>query len=151
MLQKMEMGIEVSLKEAQKLEALLRMKKIGLMPRIIEEFKKENKINKSLSSKIGKALMGKLVWLSDEEINMVKEFEEEHNCIVYHIIESHTTVGTLLSLFYVSKYTDEWEMDNELIDSKCQFVYVKNLDCDYDSEFGYINYTNAVGGLIRTA
>ena len=66
MLQKMEMGIEVSLKEAQKLEALLRMKKIGLMPRIIEEFKTENKINKSLSSKIGKALMGKLVWLSDE-------------------------------------------------------------------------------------
>ena len=139
------------LKEAQYTEALLRMRKIGFHPNVLKEFKEERKLNKSLTCKLGRAYIGKLVWLSEEEKDFIKEFEEEYNCTVYHVIESDTMCGKLLSIFYVSSHIDEWEMDNELINSKSQFVYVKNVDDSICSEFGYIEYQNALGGLIRTA
>lgn len=142
---------KTELHHAQVIEALLRMKKIGFHRNVIEEFKSERKLNKSVCCKIGKAYIGKLVWLSDEEKKFVEEFEKEHDCVVYHIIESNTSFGNLLNVFYVSRNTDEWEMDNDLIESKCQCVYVKNLTDEMCSEFGYINYANALGGLIRTA
>lgn len=82
---------------------------------------------------------------------MVKEIEDEYNIVVYHVIESNTDFGRLLTMLYVSDSSDEWELDDELFDSNCQYAYVKNLDDDMCSEFGAINYQKACGGLIRTA
>ena len=134
----------LSLKGLQKEEAIKRMKKLELHPNVINEFITENKINKS-------EISGILYWLNDEEEKFVKEFEEKYNGVVYHIIKSYTNIGVLLTVFYVSHYTEEWSIDNNNIDENTQLCYVKNLSDDYCSEFGCINFRKQIGGLVRTA
>ena len=133
-----------TLKEEQRLEAIERMKLLKLHPNAILEFLKEGKLNKSEG-------MGILFWLEDNELEFVEEFEEEHNALVYHLIKSHTTIGTMLTVFYVSKYMEEWEIDRADMDYGTQCCYVKNLDDDWCSEFGSIGFRSINGGLVRTA
>ena len=71
--------------------------------------------------------------------------------VVYHIIKSYTEFGTLLNIFYVSQYIEEWEYDIGNIPENRQLCYVKNLDIEHFSEFGYICFRKSIGGLIRTA
>lgn len=132
-------------------EAIERMKLLKLHENVIKEFKNERKINKSVPNKIGKKIAGILIWLNEEEKEIVKEIEDEYNIVVYHVIESNTSFGRLLTMLYVSSDDDEWQYDRELFESNCQFSYVKNLDDDICSEFGTINYECACGGLVRTA
>lgn len=131
------------LKRKQKEEAVKRMKKLSLHPIIIVEFINKGTIHKSEH-------IGFLSWLNDKEKKIVKEFEKERNSVVYHIIKNHTEFGTLLTIFYVSPHTDEWSIDNEDIKLNRQLCYVKNLDVDYYSEYGYICFQKNIGGLIRT-
>lgn len=133
-----------SLRERQSLEAIERMKLLKLHPNAIHEFLNEGKLNKSEG-------MGILFWLEDDELEFVKEFEEEHNALVYHLIKSHTTIGTMLTVFYVSEHMDEWEPDRADMEDDTQLCYVKNWDDDWCSEFGYIGFRRINGGLMRTA
>lgn len=145
------MSKAVELQEAQKVEALLRMKKLQLHENAIREFKNNGKLNKSVSSRMGNFRVGILFWLTEEEKKMVAELEEEYGVLVYHVIECNTAFGRLLNFFYVSKHVEEWGCDEELFGSNCQCVYVKNLDDETCSEFGCINYQKTAGGLVRTA
>ena len=81
---------------------------------------------------------------------MISEFEKEHGGLVYHAIKTNTTIGTLYSLMYVSKTEEEWDMDRDDLPNYC-FVYVKNVDDDYCSEFGTIQIKGQYGGLVRVA
>lgn len=140
------------LKEAQMVEALLRMKRLGIHSNAINEFRLEKKINKSIPCRIGNGqVAGILYWLDEEEVKLVKQIEEEWEILVYHVVETHSNFGKMLNMFYVSKYTEEWEYDNDLLNEDTQCVYVKNLDVAEYSEFGYIYYDKAFGGLVRTA
>ena len=60
------------------------MKKLLLHQNVINEFKKENKLNKS------EGPLGTLYWLDEEEKGMVKEYEEKWNVLVYHVIKTFT-------------------------------------------------------------
>ena len=138
------MSQNITFREEQKSEAVKRMKKLSLHPNVINEFITEDKINKS-------EISGILYWLNDEEEKFVKEFEKEHNSVVYHIIKSYTNFGTFLTVLYVSQYRDEWEEDFNLIDKNMQVCYVKNLSDDLCSEFGYIGFRKQIGGLVRVS
>ena len=81
---------------------------------------------------------------------MISEFEKEHGGLVYLVIRTNTTIGTLYSLMYVSKTEEEWDMDRDDLPDYC-FVYVKNIDDDYCSEFGMIQIKKQFGGLVRVA
>ncbi len=133
----------LSLREQQKAEAFKRMQILELHPNAINDFLYCDLINKS-------ELCGILFWLDEEEQEIVKSFEDEHEAIVYHIIKDHTEFGTLLTLFYVSKHICEWERDNSDLKNNIQLCYVKNLDEDMFSEFGYIGFKKMIGGLQRT-
>lgn len=139
------------LTQSQIVEALVRMKKLDLHPNVINEFRDERKLNKSIYCKVGRAKVGTLYWLTEEEERIVKEIENDYNIVVYHVIESNTEFGKLLTMLYVGSDVDEWEYDEELFKHNCQFAYVKNLNDDICSEFGTISYMKACGGLIRTA
>ena len=89
----------------QKEEAISRLKALKVMPQIIKEFENENTVYSSES--------GYLYFLSDEQEKIVKEFEEHHDAVVYHVIRSFTCFGELLALLYVSKHQDEWGYDRE--------------------------------------
>ena len=128
----------------QEAEAVERMKLLELYPTVIKEFINEKVINKSEH-------IGILYWLDDDEKKFVKDFEDENNAVVYHIIKTYTTIGCMLSVFYVSADEAEWESDREDIKIGEQLCYVKNIDNEDCSEFGFICFKKSFGGLVRTA
>lgn len=130
--------------EEIKNECLSRMEMLNLSRQCINAFKK-GVVWESES-------IGALYELNDKEKEIVKEFEEKHKgCKVYHVIHNITEFGELYNLLYVSTDKDEWERDKEDIRQNCVFVYVKNIDIDYYSEFGIIGIKKNIGGLIRVA
>lgn len=138
------MSKNLSLREQQKAEAIKRMRMLSLHPNVINEFITDNTLHKSED-------YGVVYWLDDKEKQIVNEFEKKHNAVVYHIIKSYTEFGVLLNMFYVSQYIEEWEYDIGNIPENRQLCYVKNLDVESFSEFGYICLKKSIGGLIRTA
>ena len=132
-----------NLKFEQKQEALNRMRMLDIYSPAIKEFEKENIINKSEHG-------GILYWLDENEQNIVKEFEEKYNAVVYHIIHNYTEFGELYSLLYVSEHKEERDHHNHDLKHKMAFAYVKNIDEDSFSEFGSIGIKSQFGGLVRT-
>lgn len=129
------------MKKKQMNEAIKRLNYLNLHPNVLKEFQ-EGVINISNN--------GALFWANDEEKEMISEFEKEYEVLVYHAIKTNTTIGTLYSLMYVSKTEEEWDIDRDDLPNYC-FVYVKNIDVDYCSEFGTIQIKKQFGGLVRVA
>lgn len=131
--------------ELQKREALARMAILRLHENVVREFKEEGKLNISEKN-------GMLFWLNDEQKKMVEEWESESGNVVYHIIHSHAVdIGELYSFLYVSVHEEEWERDREDLKDDCPLVFVKNVSCEYFSEYGCIGIKGSFGGLVRVA
>lgn len=142
--------MEQILKEKQKAEALKRMRMLNLMPNVIKDFEKKNKVY--YSERQNAFFNAILYWVDNEKeyVDLVGKFEKEHNCLVYHCQLTHMEFGDLLSLLYVSENEEEWEQDTNDIREGYAFAYVANLDCDSDSEFGTIGIKPSQGGVLRT-
>ena len=97
--------------------------------------------------------VGVLYWIdNNEEFSQAgKAFEEKSGGVVYHAIYEELEFGRCLDLFHVSPYKDEWEHERMKLKNGYSFVYVKNLDADWCSEYGTIQFQECGGGLIRTA
>lgn len=131
-----------NLREKQKREAIERMKMLKIYSQAIKEFEKENVINVSEHG-------GILFWLNDEQQEMVKQFEEKYNAIVYHVIHNYTEFGELYSLLYVSQHENEWDYDKDDIKHNIALSYVVNINEECFSEFGSIGIKPQYGGVIR--
>ena len=131
-----------NLKERQKAEAVKRMRKLHIMTNPIKEFVNEGKLNLSECG-------GILYWLNEKERKIVDDFEKKYGCLVYHVIKNRTELGTMYSLMYVSKNTEEWQMDMDDLDEGQACVYVANVDAPDCSEFGTIGIRPSVGGVAR--
>ena len=131
-----------SFRDSQVEEAVARMKLLGILKIPINEFKKDGVINRSEN--------GILYWLDDEEKQMVADFEKDNDGVVYHAIKTLSNIGLMYSLLYVSKHTEEWEMDRADIQEGRAFVYVVNKDMPDCSEFGTIGIRPLFGGVLRT-
>lgn len=134
----------MEIKEKMKKEALWRMKSLKLHENVICEFEKEDKLNKSFA-------FGILYWLTEEEKQLVKEWEEKTGNLVYHVIENQFEFGHCYSFLYISEYEEEWEMDRELMKDNISYAYVMNTDDDMGSEFGTIGILPKIGGVMRTS
>lgn len=134
---------KTELAAAQATEVVLRMKKLKLHSNVIKEFIGEGKLN--LSER------GILFWLDDEEQKMVQDWQEKTGNMVYHVIKNNMEFGLYYSFLYVSKYQDEWEMDNDDLEEGYPLVYVMNVTDDQCSEYGYIGIKPMFGGVMRTA
>ena len=133
-----------NLREKQIEEALFRMKVLGLHANTIEEIQADPRVvNKSIGD-------GILFWLNDEEKEKIKEFEEKHSALVYHVIENDTEFGVLKTLMYVSRTPREWPRDRKDLHDGYAFVYVINESEPAFSEFGSIGFKPLNGGLART-
>lgn len=135
------------MKNEQKLrykkEAIKRMKALGIIDATIQQFEQADLVSYSLR--------GGNYWLDNSFKQLVAEFEEKHDYLVYYAILSHTDIGRMLSLFYVSNREEEWSGDWKELNEGFQMSYVFNLDIPEYSEFGLIGFKPIVGGLIRTA
>ena len=81
----------------------------------------------------------------------IQEFEREYNSIVYLVLVSHTSFGTLCDFFYVSDHKEEWENDKKDLKEGYSYVYSYNMDDDFCSEIGEIAFKAdpLCGGIYR--
>ena len=117
------------------------MKLLHLYSNVINEFKNENKLNRS---EFG---LGILYWLSDEEQQLVNKFQKQHEgYLVYHIIKTETVdFGTVYDLLYVAPYEDEWSSEREEL--KDNWIY--SYTVTEFAECGPIKVKCINGGLAR--
>lgn len=130
-------------KQQYKKEAIKRMKALGIIDDTIQQFEQADLVSYSLR--------GGNYWLDNSFKQLVAEFEEKHDYLVYYAILSYTAIGKMLSLFYVSNREEEWSGDWKEFNEGFQMSYVFNLDIPEYSEFGLIGFKPIFGGLIRTA
>lgn len=133
-------------KEMKKKEAIKRMEAFRLFKPCIKVFKKYDEVQLSEHT-------GGLYEFSDNvELNeKIKEFESEHNALVYHVIHTYTEFGELYSFLYVGDEEEEWVLDHADIHAGYAMVYVWNKSDDWMSEFGSIAVQERIGGLVRIA
>lgn len=130
--------------EKAKKEAIERMKILKLFKNVITDFKDDDRLNKSED-------LGFLFWLYKDEEEMVKKFEDEQECLVYHVILSRTNIGTMYNLLYVSLDDEEWEEDRADLQNGQVLAYVVNKAAPECSGIGYIGIKPQIGGLVRVA
>ena len=125
--------------------------KYGLMDNVITEFEKEDTLY--YSEYVNKNFPAILYWISNKEEyqTKIKEFEEKHNTLVYHVILSKTVFGTILSLLYVSEEQEVWQEDRDNLQEGLPLAYCINIEDDNCSEFGGIQIAGAMGGIERLA
>ena len=131
-------------KEKKKEEALKRMKKWGIFYQTIEQFEKDDLVS------ISEPPIGAFYWVEGEELDNVRQFEEQYNALVYCIVRSYTQYGVMDAYLYVSDYKEEWSIDHKDQENWQQLVYVVNYDMPVCSEFGSIGLKRTLaGGLER--
>lgn len=134
------MKIEKASQEEMKQEAINRMKMLLLHQNVINEFKTENKLNKS------EGPLGTLYWLDEEEKEMVKEYEEKWNVLVYHLIKTFTKdMGVIYDLLYITDEKNYWEEERKRLEQGIVLSHTKSQF----SESGDIFVINVSGGLAR--
>ena len=134
--------MEVS-REIKKEEAINRMRAMHVFNDAIKQFAEDDTVM------VSEPPLGGLYWLNEEQKQMVQEFENEWNALVYLVVRSYTNIGTMDNIFYVSNHKDEWGMDNDDIKENYACVYVVNHSAPDCSEFGTIAFKSVGGGILR--
>ena len=71
-------------REAKKAEAVERMKALGIFPETVRQFEREDYVS------VSGPPVGAFFWADGEDLQRIREFEEQHNALVYLIIRSYT-------------------------------------------------------------
>ena len=126
--------------EMRKLEAKKRLQLLNVHQNVINEFMKEDKLNKS----DGK--LGILYWLEDEEETMVKQFQEKHGVLVYHVLKTYTVnMGIIYDLLYISEDIECWDIEKDDL----KHGYALSYTVSAFSESGVIKIKPINGGVVR--
>lgn len=142
------------LRQLQKAEAIKRLELLKLLPNVITDFKNNDTVY--YSERQNKIFDGILYWISNDEDyeRLVKEFEENYDALVYHAQLTRFSYGLCLSMLFVSKYQEEWEMERDAIANLYDgvidtYAYVANLNEPDFSEIGRIGIVRKNGGISR--
>ena len=127
--------------EAKKAEALGRMKELSIFEQIIERFDKLGKVG------ISTPPVGAFFCAEGEDLERVKDFEQQFNALVFVIVRSFTDVGIMDSFLFVSDYPEEWQDDRLLLKHGEAVAYVYNHSMPYCQDIGSIGIqlTSAAG------
>ena len=135
--------------ERQKAEALTRMQMLNLMGNVRKAFRS----GKLYYSERQNAMFNAVLYFVDNNPSWkkrIKDIESSKGILVYHAQLTHTTMGDMLSLLYVSKDEHEWASDRNALAKAQACAYVMNLDDPDCSEFGWIGVKPSMGGVVRT-
>lgn len=131
--------------EEKKAEAIRRMKMLGIFPETIKQFE-AGYVSRS------EPPFGAYYWVEGEKLEALLKFEEEHDCLVYTVVRSYTSIGMMDSYLFVSDCKDDWDSDREDLEEGYAFSYTVNYDAPDCSEFGTIGIKLSVAaGLLRTS
>ena len=140
--------MNTNLKEQQTQVAIKLMETMDLYKPYIKTFKEKGIIT------LYENYAGFYIEETEQELlDNIKEFEKEHECLVYAVTHEYTQFGECYDYLIVPKYEEEW---NDLISYSNQtkhvvFAYVVNKDDPWCSEFGDITVNQFGGGLVRVA
>lgn len=139
-----------TLEDRMKAEAVKRMKALRIMPNVIRDFE-NGTLN--YSERQNAFFDGILYWIDNvpEFRKAVDDYQKRTGSLVYHAQLSHTTMGDMLSLLYVSRDEAQWARDMADIREGYAYCYVCNMDCPDFSEHGTIGIKPKNGGVTRTA
>ncbi len=127
-------------REEIKKEAIEQMKMLNISESIINDFKNKNIISCSD--------INILRSLTKTEQEMVKQYEEESSCVVYHVIHCLSNIGETYELCRASCYIDDWEYERWDIKQGCVLVHSINVTHPDWSESGSI-LVNNINGIIK--
>ena len=113
--------MSVSYAEKRK-EALIRMKKIGLPMNVITDF------NDGYHIYVYDLNMCITFMPDRKTLDRIRNFEQQYKALVYAVIRTRTTRGTLDSYLFVSDYPQEWPSDRQALNDKETMAYVYNQD-----------------------
>ena len=131
-------------REEKKIKAVELLKKLDIYRPYIKGLQKED--NVCYFENYG----GYWAWQEPDLMKKVKEFEEEHNCLVYAITHEYTSIGEMYSFLIVTDYEEEWDTLLEKYGNQFYaFAYVLNKDDDDCSEFGTVALSSFGGGIRR--
>lgn len=131
--------------EEKKAEAIRRMKMLGIFPETIKQFE-------AGYVSCSEPPFGAYYWVEGEKLEALLKFEEEHDCLVYTVVRSYTSIGMMDSYLFVSDCKDDWDSDREDLEEGYAFSYTVNYDAPDCSEFGTIGIKLSVAaGLVRTS
>ena len=131
-------------REEKKIKAVELLKKLDIYRPYIKGLQKED--NVCFFENYG----GYWAWQEPDLMKKVKEFEEEHNCLVYAITHEYTSIGEMYSFLIVTDYEEEWDTLLEKYGNQYYaFAYVLNKDDNDCSEFGTVALSSFGGGIRR--
>ena len=55
--------------------------------------------------------------------DLIQTFEDEHEALVYHVVESHSNFGTIFCLLFVSNKEEQWNSEL-IIDDKTNKMFI---------------------------
>ena len=82
--------------EEKKAEAVRRMKMLKIFPETIKQFEKDGYISRS------EPPVGAYYWVEGKELEAIREFEKEHDCLVYTVVRAYTSIGMMDSYLFVN-------------------------------------------------
>lgn len=134
-------------KEIKKQKAIELMKQLDIYKPYIQGFEKNDTI--CYFEQFG----GFWAYQEPKLMEKIKEFEEEHNCLVYAVTHEYLEFGECYDFLFISDYEEEWDYAIEVL-SESKYIacaYVWNKDDDLCSEFGSIVVRSFGGGIKRIA
>ncbi len=132
-------------REEKKVEAIERMKLLGIFPETIKQFEQDGYVS------ISEPPIGAFFGAKADDLQRIQDFEAEYNALVYLVIRSHTTIGKMDSYLYVGDHREEWRDDRDGLKSGEVYCYVYNHDMPDYSEIEMIGISKTcAAGLCRT-
>lgn len=132
--------------EKKKQKAIELLNKLDIYKPYIKGFKENNRIC------YFEGFGGFWAEQNKELMEKVREFEKEHNCLVYAITHEYTDFGECYDFLFIPDYEEEW--DDILLKYNGDYyayAYVWNKTADWCSEFGTITICSFAGGITRVA
>lgn len=123
-------------------EAKHRLGALGYSPKTVEELS-----NGFLFKSEGDTV--RLSPLTASEMNIVHEFENQHNALVYAVIYTPTRIGDLLHMLFVSDEKCEWIYERDEIRRREPTSFIYNLTYPNQSVTKTIGVSCRNGGLAR--
>ena len=141
--------MKTTLREQQKEIAIGIMEKMDIYEPYIKAFKERDKIC------VYEDYAGFYIEEDTEKelYNAIKEFEKEHDCLVYAVTHEYTSFGECYDYLFVPKAKSDWEdlLSYSNMTKHVIFAYVVNKDDPWCSEYGDITVNQFGGGLCRVA
>ena len=127
-------------------EAVRRLNLFKVMDEVISAF---NKGTVMVSENMGGPFRAILYNAENYEglLPKIRDFQEEYGALVYHVQLTHTTIGDMYAMLYVSSHKDEWDMDTDF-EGDDAYVYANVWNGDIEEQGGITVRPNQ-GGIER--